>query len=512
MFLIHNLKSNTLIFVSKHKTQKENPHLFVVINGKKYILVHETNSFNRNHNISIGMIPKFFRNGVPSVMTLTNYSGDAIPCLIYFHDIPTISPQNGFLCQSFPQMTFSVCVFEKKKYMDVRFATKSDNNSPNFALGYFNVELFIQEFRDASLNEHRILVLWKMFVDALRKIGYFDIYNYNDFQTTILVLFQKIFVFVNNLHRIRELFYSFVQRILANNSWFIIIEEFIQSIRYPSRDLIELFSDRRNPPIANFIDHKLGLIGVSKYVGMNFNFIFGLVSLSTMKVNIICSINYETCYETDDNDDILSILFPSEENDDCPLLRRTPACVDTSAILQGFSSFGNNQMLIVFKFRNMISILIQRADGTFGPFNIYMFILSKIFAVGDELHQSSQQFTHFPFISTPHLVEGLLKCGFQPIFDGTATTEQILEFFFKSDFGCVLQLLRKEFEDFPNRQPCQAQLDSIRINRFIKDFKRVFEFILERLREQPDFGPEIQEIICFLRELVKFLTVPHCSE
>jgi len=91
------------------------------------------------------------------------------------------------------------------------------------------------------------------------------------------------------------------------------------------------------------------------------------------------------------------------------------------------------------------------------------------------------------------------------------TNEQIGTFLLDSDFGQVLQELRQEFEGFQERLRCSMkndhQLESIRENRFIMDFKRIFEFILQQLREQRDLEPEIVEIIDFLDQLVKFLTV-----
>lgn len=495
--------------------------LTIEIDGKIYHIACEISRFDER-TIWIGMIPHLFEKDVPCVVSIRGYGIG----LICFPEIPVISESQLHFPQYTPEITFSVCVFEKR-FMDVRFAKKNHKDSPNFALGCFNVRLFIQEFRLASLNEHRIPVLWKMFVDALRTIGYFDIYDYQDFQTIGLVSFQRMFIFPGHYRfSMREMFYTFVQRILANNSWFLIFGEFIQHMRRPSLDLIELFSDVRYPPIANFIDPELGFIGVSRHVGVGINskLVFSLVSLSTNKLCVIGFDNSENYFEVSPElHEILSRLFPSNDDDDdddnvCPPLRRRPASVNTSAISQGFTTFGNNR-LIVFKLGNSMNIFIQRADGTFGPFNIYLFILSKMFAVGDELHQVSNQYSDFPYVSCQNLIEGLLECGFQPIFDGTATREQICAFLFESDFGCVLQVLCQEFQSFrerlrincPDESQYKSHLDSIRENRFIRDFKSVFEFILERLGERPDFG-EIEEILHFLGQLVEFLMVPPVSE
>jgi hypothetical protein len=139
-----------------------------------------------------------------------------------------------------------------------------------------------------------------------------------------------------------------------------------------------------------------------------------------------------------------------------------------------------------------------------------------MFADGDELYQLNNLFMNFSVVSVHSLIEGLLKCGLLPIFDGTATREQIHAFLFEYDFGCVLQVLRQEFEGFQERlrrsMKNDHQLESIRENRFIMDFKRIFEFILEKLRERHDLEPEIVEILHFLDRLVKFLEVPPESE
>ena len=520
-YLFNNPTAGAENLINVIKITQPCRQLTIEIDGKIYHIVYEISRFDER-TIWIGMIPHLFEKEVPCVVSIRGYGIG----LICFPEIPVISESQLHFPQYTPEITFSVCVFEKR-FMDVRFARKINKDSPNFALGCFNVRLFIQEFRLASLNEYRIPVLWKMFVDALRTIGYFDIYDYQDFQTMGLVSFQRMFIFPENYRfSMREMFYTFVQRMLANNSWFLIVGEFIQHMRRPSRDLIELFSDVRYLPISNFIDHELGFIGVSRHVGVGINskLVFSLVSLSTNEISVVGFDNNENYFEVrPESCEILSRLFPSNDDDDddyydCPILKRRPASVDTSAISQGFTTFGNNR-LIVFKFGNSMNVFIQRADGTFGPFNIYLFILSKMFAVGDELHQVSNQYSDFPYVSCQNLVEGLLECGFQPIFDGTATREQIRAFLFESDFGCVLQLLRQEFEGFPERlrincsveSQYKSHLDSILENRFIRDFKRVFEFILERLRERPDL-PEIKDIHDFLGQLVEFLIVPPCSE
>ena len=505
------LLNSQLCRISNHTTPSNGHYPFVVINGNRYYVY--SNNEDNHFRVLLANIRKIFTNGVHCVVKLMTDSGHEIPCFICFHDIPEIIPPCNVSFPNFPQMNFSICVFDNTKFMDVRFATSKSTTSGTFALGCFNVRLFIQEIRNAFMHERRIPILWKMLVDALRKIGYFDIYDYQDFQTTVFVLFQRMFIFPGNYRfSMREMFYTFVQRILANNSWFLIVGEFIQHMRHPSRDLINLFSDRQYPPIMNFIDCDLGVVGLTNQIGVgsDFRFVFNIVSLSTTRVCEVGSPNQsESCFEAIQQPDaILSGLFPpsgddnnSDDFDNCFPLRRTPGRLDTSFIGEGFKRIGS-LMLVVFKIGTTPYVFIERADGTFEPFNMYFYILSNMFVINDdEFKKLENLFTIFYFVYVHHLIKGLLECGFQPIFDGDATIEQIQAFLLESDFGQVLQELRKEFA-FP-RCP-----DSIRENRFIMDFNVIFRFLLENMRNRDDLTDEIQEILHFLGQLVEFLTIP----
>jgi hypothetical protein len=493
-----------LIRVETHTTSPQTNDVIVVIAGIKYhVVVQEQSS---RPYLAIQYIPKIFTNGVHSVVKLTTFHGDGIYCLICFHDIPPSFPSGGFCYPlSFPPIHFSVCLFQKGDFMDVRFALKSDEKSPNFGLGGFDANSFIREFRRASSLEHRIPVLWKMLINALRKIGYFDIYAYNDFQTSVLLCFQRIFFFPQHNPNLRELFYSFVQRILANNAWFLIVEQSIQPIRRPSPELISLFSDPKNPPIVNFIDNDSNIVGLTKHgVGMGYlQCCYALVLLSKTEVRIVHDDTYaqESLFDGgQESDNILSEIFPYCVVDySSPLIRR-PVWVDTSAITQGPSRFGS-LLLIVFKVENSIIVFIQRPDGTFEPFNIYMFILSKMLSLGDELKQLEMILTHFSCISVEDLVKGLVKCGLGPIFNQTATIEQISAFLFESDFGCVLQELCKQYSDGIHYE---KHLRLIQENCLIMEFNKIFKFLIDNLKERKDLTPEINEILRFLKQLVKF--------
>ena len=441
---------------------------------------------------------------------------------IIIHDIPQSLSQ---------EIHFSVCVFKKGNFMDVRFAQKSNKKSPNFALGWLYVNSFIREFRRESSQEYRIPVLWKMLINALREIGYFDIYAYNDFQTSVLLCFQRMFFFPQHRSNLQKLFYSFVQRILANNAWFLIVEQSIQPIRRPSHKLIELFSEDKNSPIVNFIDNDSNTVGLTKHgVGMGYlQCCYALVSVSTTKVLIVHDDEYAQESRFDggqESNNILSKIFPSYDG---PAL--TSKCdVDKSAISQGISNIGPVK-LVLFNTGNSIDGFIQRdGNGTFEQLPSQLLILSKIFEVRDEFCELTKYFTHFSFRTVKDFINEMVKIGFFPIFNGTATIEEISNFLILSNLGYVLQKLRCEIDGFPKRlgEQCllqyqeevrkrevetptpvkdlfEARLHSIRKNRFIVDFKRIFVFLLEKLENRDDLTPEIQEILCFLEQLVEFL-------
>lgn len=507
------LKNGSLFRVETHTTSPQT-YVIIMIDGKKYhIICGVSSGYLLVEDI------RQFEIGVPSAVVLTTNSGDMKDCFIIIHDIPQSLTQ---------EIPFSLYSFEKGKFMDVRFAQKSEKNSPNFALGGLDVYSFIREFRRASSHEHRIPVLWKMLVDALRNIGFFDIQNYNYFQMTVFLSFQRIFFFPQHSPNLRELFYAFVQRILAKNAWFLIVDQSIQHIR-PTRELIELFSDCENPPIVNFINHDSNIVGLTKHgVGMGYlECSYALVSLSTTEVRIVDDDSYAQEFVDDgqESKSVLSHLFP-EYNPDYPPLKRQHH-VNTHAIPQGFLIIGCMKV-VLFKTRNSIKVFKEQ-DGKWFEFPPELLILSKIFEVGNGFNQLTKYFSH-SYVRTPEdFVKELVKCGFFPIFDGTATREHFIDFLFESDFGCVLQRLRCEIDGFPKRlvEQCLLQyqeedgkrevetptpvkdlfeerLHSIRENDFIVDFNKIFVFLLEKLGNIDDLTPEIRDIVLFLEQLVKF--------
>ena len=153
-----------------------------------------------------------------------------------------------------------------------------------------------------------------------------------------------------------------------------------------------------------------------------------------------------------------------------------------------------------------------------------MALVISLFAVDNRTNQLKNQFQDFSSIRGPHvLVEALVRdCGFEPIFDGSATTEQISKFLFESDFGVVLQQIILDFEGFPERlfEYCSSEddkyhshIESLRKNQYVSHLKCVFEFILGQIGKRKDLGQEIVQILSSLDQLVKFLTpVTHDME
>ena len=524
-----NQHNSQLVEVSEHTTNNTNNRLIIVIDGKKYTVVRQT--LISTQNITIGMIPNLFKSGVPVCVELRSESWNKKMCLICFHQIPEIPrPLHFYESSRIPQLNFSVCVF-KEDLISMFPAKNRDDCSQSIALGYFNVMSFIQEFRQISSTEFRIQILWKMFVHSLCKIGYFDFFDYNHFMSIVFKLFQRMFSFNEKRLQVRpgvlkELFFSFIQRLLMKNSWFLICGELIRTVR--SSTLIDLFSKGKYPPNLHFIDKERNLVGMSilSQKENEFTIEFLLVLLQNpdaiyigSEINAGCPDWRPDISEPCDEDDI--------NCDDGPLVRsfsyNEPRCIKQGIILFG------NQTLILFKLGSSITV-IQRKNGTFEYFNIYLLVLRHALDVNDILYEWTIQFTCFPYVGSTHLREGMTKCGVFPIIEGTATVEQIREVLFDSDFGVVLQELHQKLEGFRERlrehysievkeqspAPASTQewiedqfdsrLESIRNNRFIKDFLRFFTPVLEQLQERRDLTPEIIEILQFLKELFAFFT------
>jgi hypothetical protein len=393
---------------------------------------------------------------------------------------------------------------------------------------------FIEQFKWVSSNEWRFQVLWGMLVYSLFKIGYFDFFNYNHFMSIVFNLFQRMFSLNENMRHVRldvlkELFFSFIQRLLMKNSWFLIYDKLIQTIR--SSPLINLFSDPRNPPIFNFIDRELGFIGVSKTsrVGNDSKLNFFLFSLKT-KEFIPVGVEDRTWYP-DIGDESRGDNIDDDDFDDGPL-ERTPTPSKPKSIQQGILPFGHDRYLFVWIPDFSIHVFIPHQNGTFEYFNIWLFVLLHALETNESLYQLTMNFTYLRYIGSSHLTKGLEQCGVLPILEGTATLEEIYHFFYVSDFGVVIKVLRQKLPEFQERlhehysmkyqeetnpeqkqgliqYRCNSRISSIKSNRFIKDLVCFLTLVLEQLQERRDLTPEIIEILQFLKELFDFFRPAH---
>lgn len=532
IFLLSNIKNSQLTCVSKQRSvcSKNENNFSTEHQGETYRLIFQTMS--SEYYINIGMIPEYFQSGIPICVILRPLSGEnEIKCFICFHDISQIQPRMTYV----PTIEFSLCIFNEDLF-DIRFAMKSDIHSPNFALGCFNVRSFIQQLRRVSSNEWRIQVLWRMFVHSLREIGYFDFFDYNHFMSIVFNLFQRMFslngkILNVSFYILKEWFFSFIQRLLMKNSWFMICGEFIHPI-HPSRFLIRLFSNpqNQNPPVVNFINHNLGLVGLSYLsgVGDNFQVSFAVVSSKTK----IIEIEIESHDDTTWYPDIVKNRGDNIDDDDdfSGPLKRTRAYSKPECIQQGIILFGHDdQYLIVFSTGFSINIFIRRPNGTFEHFNIWFFVLFHALDIDISLHEATIQFTEFRYIGSSNLREGLEQCGVRAILEGTASVEEIYDFFYVSDFGVVLKVLRQKLPDFQKRlyehysmkyqdekdpeqkeelikYRCITRIQLITSNRFVKELVCFLTPVLEQLQERRDLTPEIIEILQFLKKLFAFFT------
>lgn len=410
---------------------------------------------------------------------------------------------------------------------------------------------------DLFSHEYRIPVIWKMFIRFLREIGYFDIFNINHFQSFVLTMFLRMISCVNKKSVRRNLLLSFIKKFLSDNCWFMIIGGKYRAILgRPSKRLIELFSHPLFTPIVNFVNYEFDCVGLIKTPDLECK----LVSISTTQVSDVGPLTYEEEEEEPSCviDHILDELRGhGVELDDFPeLLRRRPAGVDMRFIPHGVLRVcGGRFILFVFKTGNYLNFFIQRPDGRFECFCPYFFIMLHMFSDNDRLmNQLKNQFENFSSIEAYILVKALVRdCGFEPIFDRTATRNQVHWFLFESEFGRLFQLLICDFVSFPERllehcskedeneyrqygsrllssslsgrkdveerekkrrikEKCCSHIVCLQENQYVSHLRLIFEMILERLQGRLDLGQEIQETLSSLNQLVKFLTVPPDSE
>ena len=551
-----------LIPKSNHTSSLVCVNLSVVIDGNTYKVDQETLD-SVHDGLPIGVISKFFQNGLPSQIRLSN--GEKIRYgFISFENIPNLlhTGRELFL-EKQVELWFELSRFHEN-YIDIQFAKRSDSNVPNFGLGCFKYSYLFIRFRWMIFfsHEYRIPVIWKMFIRFLREIGYFDIFKINRFRSFVLPMFLRMISCVNKKSVRRNLLLSFIKKFLSDNCWFMIIGgKYREILGRPSKRLIELFSHPLFTPIVNFVNYEFDCVGLIKTPHLECK----LVSISTTQVSDVGPlkvINDEDDDDEEDDDDnspklslnrqILNKLHKQLGLGLCNssgLLKTVRVRgVDMTHFPLGIVPVcGGSFCLFIFKTEKYLNFFIRSSsDGEFKIFCPYFFIMLHMFTNNHiSMNQLTDQLKCFSSIDTSILVEALVReCGFEKIFNGSATPEEARIFLFESDFGRLLQFIIYEFKSFPERlfehysneshllssslfrrkdveDPetklrikimCHSHIECLQKNLYVSHLRLIFKMILERLQGRPDLGQENQETLASLNQLVKFLTVPPVLE
>lgn len=522
-------------------TVPERGPLTIQIHGITYKIVYID---DEDRNITTAMIPDVFNCNRPYVVSL--YSRDrniSFPGDVFI--VLNAVPPNPILSS---QMNYSLSWFNHE-YIEICLAKRKDEKSEIFGIGIFNYLDLIDKFKWMILfsREYRIPVLWKMFIQVLFKIGYFDVFDFNHFMSIVFDLFFIMFNFDNiRPHDLRKIFLIFIEKIFSMNCWFMIIGGSQIPIRRPPPILIQMFSNPKRYPTVNFVSK--GCVGMITH-----DLQCILVSLQNNGKNVQVNVLGLLCDRSGDDqspivDSILDQLFPENSDDGSPqlLFRRKPCRVNMYDIPEGiFRDCRGTLKIVVFKKDNILDFYIDR-NGTFERLCQHFFLMLNMLADDNRLAQITNQYTDFSSVDPSMLIKALLVCGFERIFNGTATIDELYRFLFLSDFGVILQQLKCDFEGFLKRlfENCSkeddkyptsgllasslfrrkdledlekkkriegeicSRIEFIQENQFVCELRVIFDLILRQFGGKADLGPEINETFEFLRKLVEFLTVP----
>jgi hypothetical protein len=493
-------KQFVLIRCSDHETSGSG-RLIIQINGHTFYVCQLLNSLSSVYEISIASISTIFKNGQVYCVRFGSMSKQ-IDGLICFHDIPKQMPIEGN-CPPIGPIHFSVSLFDPEVFK-ICFATPYETTTPNFGIGFLKVKNIMEMFMKKYESEYNIQKLWFIFMNFLRHIGYFKIFDYNNFRVFSFMLFTKLVPLGGNIKICRRLFYSFIECLLMNNCQFLIHG---QSFR-PVRGTISQGLSGRNPPIVNFIDEERGCVGLTIINNPNYTSICVLVSLSTTKV---CPVG--PIYELNEIGDVFRIqrmtnalkqFLPriSSSYDDGPIeLRRSPAGGPNTSFVENGRFELHGRTFLLFKSnisgggRNVITCFIECRDGTFESFPSYFLTLLCAFAPDNRFFQLDDHFDG----SIDELFNVLIRYGFEKIFNGTASPGELRHFLMESHFGILLQILIREYEAH-NCVIC----DGIQETTHFTNFKSVLEIIIRLYRERKnsEVSLEIHDLLQFLDLLI----------
>jgi hypothetical protein len=292
-----------------------------------------------------------------------------------------------------------------------------------------------------------------------------------------------------------------------NNCQFLIYGQSFRPVRGTiSQGLIELFSGC-NPPIVNFIDEERRCVGLTIYKDPDYTSTCVLVSLSTTEV---CPVG--PIYELNEIGDMCRIqrmidglkqlltISSYDDDDDKPIeLKKSPAGGPNTSSVENGRFVLHGRIFLIFKTnisrRNVIQCFIECIDGTFESIPSYFLTLLFVFVPDNRFFQLNYHFDG----SIDELVNSLIRYGFEKIFNGTASPDELRHFLMESHFGILLQILIREYEAH-NCVIC----DAIQETTHFKNFKLVLEIIIRlyRKRKNSELSLEIHDLLQFLDLLI----------
>ena len=492
-----------LIPKTNHTTPQNGP-LMITIKGEIYEVIFEEGCFSSTSQLTHASIQVLFDNG-------KLYSIRCREQWRFNIKSSQLKQLLGFICfDNIRRIQFSIIHFPPD-FFCVRLGIPYDNTTPNFGIGCLKVKAVIDIFKKRIQSEFRkinIQQLWFEFVHFLVRIGYFNIFNYNDFRSFSFLFFLKMFPFGNHVRKENRfnMFYSFVEYLMMGNRCFIIHGQNIRPVRGNLHSgLVQLFSERIDN-VVNFVDDKTRCVGMTAIRSPDHMSTCHIVSLKTMKVRDIGPLfDLKTHYRIEY--DIMKVLtgnHPDPDSDSdfsSPFpLQRNPACrTDVSLIKNGFFEFHGNNFIIFKTFysnRPIIQCFLQIENETFEIFPSFFLTLLHLFCPDNRFFQLDDHFDG----SIDGLVNAIVQCGFEPVFDGTATSAELHYLLMESQFGILLQILRSEYETHKD-----SLRRSIRETTHFKSFKRVLEMIFRLLieRKNSELSPEIHELIQFMDLLIQ---------
>ena len=502
--LFSNPNGSNLINSSNHKTP-ESGQLTVQIDGNTFYVVRRINYFSSISELSIASIIAILKNGQFYCVRFGSIQKQ-ISGFICFHDIlEELMPLERHY-SPIKQINFSISWFNPE-FFCVCFATPQETKTPNFGIGCLKSKVILEMFRKMNEFVCDIPKLWVMFIQFLHSIGYFNIFNYNDFRSFSFVLFQNLFqVEKYNNKKYRQLFYSFIECLLINNCQFLIHGQSIQHVRGRiSKDLIKLFSED-NPPIVNFIDEEGKRVGITFINSPIHKSNCVAVSLLTTEVHQVGPLYGFEPINFPIQNKIMDELDKYDDDDDDepqPLKRSSANKKDTSLVKNGrFVLHGFD--FVIFKTTisgyEVIQCFIKCGDGTFELFPCDFLTFLFMFNPDKRFFQLVEHFNG----SIYGLVYVLIQCGLDKIFNRTATPDELHHFLIESQFGVLLQILRCEYETHKSAI-CAGSRDSIREIKYFKSFTRVLQMICNLLREKKnsELSPEIYELLEFMEVLIQ---------